>query len=75
LVRWEPRRLVTTEQHDIDRLLAQAPEAVDSYYPGHWELMRELERRAQQVVANKDLDAFVKFLRDVAFLKQPRSDH
>jgi hypothetical protein len=69
-----PRRLVTVE-HDIDQLLAQAPEAVDSYFPGHWQLMRELERRARQVVANKDLDAFVKFLRDVAFLKQPRSDH
>jgi hypothetical protein len=62
-------------EHDIDQLLAQAPEAVDSYFPGHWQLMRELERRARQVVANEDLDAFVKFLRDVAFLKQPRSDH
>jgi hypothetical protein len=48
-------------EHDIDELLAQAPEAVDSYFPGHWQLMRELERCAQQVVANKDLDAFVSF--------------
>ena len=62
-------------EHDIDQLLAQAPGAVDSYFPGHWQLMSELERRAQQVVADKDLDAFVSFLRDVAFLKQPRSDH
>jgi hypothetical protein len=60
---------------DLDQLLAQAPAAVDCYFPGHWELMRKLEHRAKSIVASRDLDAFVKFLRDVAFLKQPRSDH
>lgn len=60
---------------DVNELLRQAPIAVESYYPGHWERMCELERRAQRIVAQRDLEAFVKCLCDVAFLKQPREDH
>jgi len=60
---------------DPDQLLAQAPDAVNSYFPGHWELMRELEHSAKSIIANEDPGAFAKFLRDVAFLKQPRRDH
>jgi len=60
---------------DLKELLAQAPTAVDSYFPGHWERMRELEQRAQRIVADQDRENFVRFLCDVAFLKQPRADH
>jgi len=60
---------------DLQELLAQAPTAVDSYFPRHWERMRELEQRAQRIVALKDRENFVRLLCDVAFLKQPWADH
>lgn len=56
---------------DLDSLLSEAPNAVDSFFPGHWKLMAELERRATEVVARQELETAIAFLVDVAFLKQP----
>lgn len=61
--------------YNLDQLLAQAPAAVDSYFPGHWERMLTLERQASEIVAQHDIDLFPEFLCAVAFLKQPRTDH
>jgi|SRR5208337_3672383 len=60
---------------DLEQLLAQAPASVDSYFPGHWHRMRELEERGKRIVAEQDFASFVRFLYDAAVLKQPRSDH
>src|SRR5262249_61532287 len=56
---------------DLLELLAQAPAAVDSYLPGHWERMRDLEQRARRIIDDSDREAFGRFLCDVAFLKRP----
>lgn len=56
---------------NVQELLAKAPDAVDSYHPGHWELMRDLERRAIDVLHTVDIEKAISFFVDVAFLKQP----
>jgi hypothetical protein len=56
---------------DIDELLNDSPRAVDSFYPGHWSLMGQLERKAKTVLADGDIAKAADFLADVAFLKQP----
>jgi hypothetical protein len=56
---------------DLDALAEQASSAVDSFSPGHWTLMQDLEHRAAAVIRNQDQEAFVTFLCDTAFLKQP----
>ena len=56
---------------DLGFLLQQAPAAVDSFSPGHWSLMIDLEHRASEIVRNRDARSFVDFLCDTAFLKQP----
>jgi hypothetical protein len=58
---------------DIDALVSQAPAAVESFSPGHWAFMQDLERRVIEVIRNQDAEAFVRFLCDTAFLKQPYS--
>jgi hypothetical protein len=56
---------------NLDDLLARAPEAINSYNPGHWDLMVTCEKRAKQVVDSCDVDEAITFLADVAYLKQP----
>jgi hypothetical protein len=58
-------------QGDIPALLAKAPKAVECYHPGHWQLMCDLEKDAQEVIKSKDVKAAVSFLAKVAFLKMP----
>jgi hypothetical protein len=58
---------------NLDALASQAPAAVESFSPGHWASMQELERRATDVIRNQNVEAFVNFLCDTAFLKQPYS--
>ena len=53
-------------------LLAEAPRAVESFFPGHWQLMNRLESSAWSVVAGSDVDDLIDFLADVAVLKQPQ---
>jgi hypothetical protein len=56
---------------DLAALIREAPAAVDSFSPGHWTLMLDLERRAREVVGTQDVGRFIEFLCDTAFLKQP----
>jgi hypothetical protein len=56
---------------DLAALMSQTPAAVDSFSPGHWTLMLELERRARDVVGTQDVGLFIDLLCDTAFLKQP----
>ncbi len=58
---------------NLDTLASQAPAAVESFSPGHWALVQELERRAAEVIRHQDVEAFGRFLCDTAFLKQPYS--
>jgi hypothetical protein len=58
---------------DVVALLADAPRAVESFSPGHWALMQELERQAADVVARCDVGAAASFLSDVVFLKRPHT--
>jgi hypothetical protein len=58
---------------DLDALATRAPAAVNSFSPGHWALMQELESRASEVIRSQDREAYSRFLCDVAFLKQPYS--
>jgi hypothetical protein len=58
-------------RHDLEDVLAAAPSAVESFYPGHWELMTRLEEQAISVVASGAFEGAVDFLSDVAVLKQP----
>lgn len=68
-----PMKLGLTIVGNLDTLASQAPAAVESFSPGHWALMQELERRATEVIRNQNVEAFVNFLCDTAFLKQPYS--
>jgi hypothetical protein len=56
---------------DFDDLLSDAPRAIDSFYPGHWNLMARLERKAKTVLADDSIVKWADFLANVAFLKQP----
>lgn len=56
---------------DIESLLRDAPQSVDSFYPGHWKFMLELERLAGTVLASAEIDDAINFLADVTILKQP----
>ena len=56
---------------DFDSLLANAPKAVDSFYPGHWNFMMRLEHQARSVLASGLIDSAIDFLADVTVLKQP----
>src|SRR3990170_5574262 len=56
---------------NVDQLLAKAPEAVDSFHPGHWALLCGLEQRAQALVRERKVGEAIVFLTDVAYLKQP----
>jgi hypothetical protein len=56
---------------DLNALISGARTAVDSFSPGHWTLMQELEHRACDVVRNQETVPFIDFLCDTAFLKQP----
>lgn len=56
---------------DLEALLRDAPRAVDSYHPHHWEFMKDLERRAREVVMRQAVEQAVEFLVDVVYLKQP----
>jgi hypothetical protein len=58
-------------QGDFDSLLANAPKAVDSFYPGHWNFMMRLERQARFVLSTGQIDSAIDFLADVTVLKQP----
>jgi hypothetical protein len=58
---------------DVAALLADAPRAVESFSLGHWGLMQELERRAAEAVARRDVGGAATFLSDVAFLKRPHT--
>src|SRR5271165_5494297 len=58
---------------DIQALLRAAPHAVDSFAPGHWELMSRLERSAPEVVARRDVSEAAGFLAEVAYLKRPHT--
>lgn len=56
---------------NIEELLSKASEAVESFHPGHWDLMSELEKRAQAVLEKRDIEEAISFFVDIAFLKQP----
>lgn len=56
---------------DLDALLRDAPRAVDSFHPYHWKFMKDLERRAQEVVMRQAVEQAVEFLVDVVYLKRP----
>jgi hypothetical protein len=56
---------------NVQELLANAPMAVESFYPGHWDLMHDLERRASDILRTPELGKVISFFVDVAFLKQP----
>ncbi len=56
---------------NIEELLYKAPEAVESFHPGHWDLMVKLEERARIVLEKRDIEEAISFFVDVAFLKQP----
>ncbi|MCL6547115.1 MAG: hypothetical protein K6T61_18020 [Bryobacteraceae bacterium] len=58
---------------DLEALLRDAPSAVNSFHPGHWELMADLEHRAREVVRKQSIDEAVEFLVDVAYLKRPHT--
>ena len=58
---------------DVASLLVDAPRAVESFSPGHWELMLELEARAAEVIARRDVNGAASFLSDVVFLKRPHT--
>lgn len=58
---------------DIQALLRAAPHAVDSFAPGHWELMSRLERSAPEVVARRDVLEAAGFLAEVSYLKRPHT--
>src|SRR5260370_34773412 len=58
---------------DVTSLLADAPRAVESFSSGHWVLMQDLERRAAEVVARRDVSVAASFLSDVVFLKRPHT--
>jgi len=60
---------------DAAGLLADAPRPLESFSPGHWALMQELERRAPEVVPRRDVDAAASFLSDVVYLKRPHTTH
>ena len=54
-------------------LLADAPRAVESFHPGHWDLTLELEYRAPEIIARKEVNSAASFLSDVVFLKRPHT--
>jgi hypothetical protein len=56
---------------DFDRLVGDAPKAVDSFYSGHWNFMIRLEHQARSVLASGQIDSAIDFLADVTVLKQP----
>lgn len=56
---------------DIESLLHDAPQSVDSFYPGHWKFMLELERLAGTVLSSSEIEDAINFLADVTVLKQP----
>jgi len=56
---------------DIEHLIKDAPAAVDSFSPGHWHLMENLESRARELIQKGSPSDFLGFLCDTAFLKQP----
>jgi hypothetical protein len=58
---------------DVKQMLGCAPEAVESFSPGHWELLCRLERDACEVVRQRDLAKAVSFFVDVAYAKRPHT--
>ena len=58
-------------QGNVAEILARAPKAVESYHPGHWEFLCQLERDAQGALKSRSVEAAVSFLANVAFLKMP----
>lgn len=58
---------------DLEALLRDAPNAVNSFHTDHWEFMTGLERRAQEVVTRQGIEEAAEFLADVAYLKRPHS--
>jgi hypothetical protein len=61
---------------DVGDILTRAPVAVNSYHPGHWDLLSRLEKEAQDVLSSRSVEAAISFLTDIAFLKQPyQFDH
>jgi hypothetical protein len=56
---------------DLDGLLGDAPRAVNSFFPGHWDFMMRLENQARSVLASGDIGSAIDFLADVTVLKQP----
>ena len=58
---------------DVSALLRDAPHAVESFSPGHWDLMCSLERTAREVVRRRDVEEVATFFSDVAYLKRPHT--
>ena len=56
---------------DLEALLGDAQRAVDSFYPGHWNLMVRLEERAKALLVSGNIAEAIDFLADVTVLKQP----
>jgi hypothetical protein len=56
---------------DVKQILHRAPEAVESFSPGHWQLLCRLERDACDVVRHRDIAKAVTFFVDVAYAKRP----
>lgn len=56
---------------DVTALLSDAPRAVESFSPGHWDLMCRLERDACGVLQRRNVEEAAAFFADVAYLKRP----
>lgn len=60
-------------QVDIKKYLSQAEKYVNSYFPNHWRLMKDLEKEAKEILEDDyfNIEKFAEFLAKIAFLKQP----